>query len=442
MSCEVQRSRTFSVLQPICSVLFQHRDDPRQLGELLRGLAAVVREADRGGLQGCLDYVLFPLLLAADSITLLRQQARGPGHPLAAPVPAMAADQAAEAALTCLAELLQRCHCQQGQQLASMLQRLLPVVMLPPAVASEEVRHQALLAVGAALDGVRQAPAAVHEALCSIEEAPLLGQLTVAFLQTAEAELQQGSTGSKVIRTTALQDLLVLISSVSTPWAAAGAAADALSFFLPGTVVGLTKALIAAGSSTQRGPAKSSAAAITALRGVAAILTTCLGNAVMPAGIRQDAAGTPLAAAMSPLEQLQQLSTRSHMHHSQPVAESRSPPSQAAAQVSPKPAQRVHMRVERDAAWVHSTVGHLEELLATALPPLMLHPRPEVRQALAECEWAPTASSGEHQLRHRESTALGAHHLRCGEHARAHHGAHDSLMHPGFLAALQVLSSC
>lgn len=148
-------------------------------------------ELDPVGLAGCLDYICFPLLLAVDSIATARllPAQRGAGvrgqlvpvggggvpaagwcasihsagtaflpeggrelsskgwlpaaEPEVAALPAMASDQAAEAALSCLCTALERCGgCSHVDQLLGLLQRLAAVAALPPSRASEEVRRR------------------------------------------------------------------------------------------------------------------------------------------------------------------------------------------------------------------------------------------------------------------------------------------------------------
>eukprot|EP00887_Chlorella_sp_A99_P000587 scaffold17.g587.t1 len=413
-SPEVQRARAFAALQPICSVLLERREDAQELAQLLGALQAVIDALEPAGIQGCLDYALFPLLLAVDSIAAQRSGGAGaqrprrgsggppPGPPV--PLPAMASDRAAEAALACMLALLGRAHCEAGQQLLSLLQRLSTVLMLPPAAAAEEVRQAALAAAGAALAGASAAPPEVPAALCGEEAAPLVGHLISLLLGAADAELQLGSTGSKAVRAAALEALLALVRAVRPPWAEPAAAADALAFFLPGLVVGLGRALLAAGAAA-RGPATSAAAAVAALRALAEALCTCLGDAAVPAelllteeGARGQGTAGPSVSSVDALAQLQQLSTRARaapgaLQEAAAQGSAGAPggidagaaPLANRGPARPTAGDSVRLRVVRNAAWVRTTAGNVAELLSTALPPLLLHPRSAVRLALVEC---------------------------------------------------------
>lgn len=61
-----------------------------------------------------------------------------------------------------------------------------------------------------------------------------------------------------------------------------------------------------------------------------------------------------------------------------PQQEAKPPPPQQAMQAGSR------MRVERSAEWVQDTAERLHQLLSTALPPLLAHQRPAVREALAQ----------------------------------------------------------
>lgn len=154
------------------------------------GLETVLHEASQLGLQQCQDYALFPLLMMLDAIAATRQaigtqQAQQGEAAGATAVPAMSSDRAAEAALACMLCLLRRCACQSGDSLLGLLRRLAAVLELPVGSASEEIRQQALLCLGAVAGGAvkLQPPPGVREALLGEEAAPLLGYLSSLLLQ-------------------------------------------------------------------------------------------------------------------------------------------------------------------------------------------------------------------------------------------------------------------
>ena len=264
------------------------------------------------------------------------------------------------------------------------------------------------------------------------------------LLQTVEAEAQRGSSGSKAVRDAALRALRRLLLAVAgmaaprqgqpaaglpaatvvsaTPLLSeeAAQAADALAFFLPGVAVGLCKALLLAASSVgssgggraPTGPAASSAAAVDALQALTTLLVACLGDAAVEPALHGSAAGggagsgaggsgwqdaymaeadaVPAAGGADSIQQaLQQLQALAQQAKGgtmgRPTAAAAvQPPSQTA------PSQRQqqgHMHVERTAEWVQESAERLHQVLSTALPPLLAHQRPAVREALVQGGW-------------------------------------------------------
>lgn len=114
----------------------------------------------QAGLQQCMDYVLFPLVMMLDAAAALRQppngsssergQQAGSAAAVAAEgeagalmaLPAMSSDRAVEAVLGCVRVLLRRCAFQAGQGLLGLLRRLAAMLALPEVTASEETRQQ------------------------------------------------------------------------------------------------------------------------------------------------------------------------------------------------------------------------------------------------------------------------------------------------------------
>lgn len=142
-------------------------------------------------------------MMMADAIVATRQRggsagSGGGGKPVASgpagddvaaaalmALPAMASDQAAEAALGCVLRVLRRCPLQSGDGLLGLLRRLAFLLDLPPGAASEEIREAALRCLEAAAGGVarRGSPPGVREALLVEAAAPLLGYTVSLPLQ-------------------------------------------------------------------------------------------------------------------------------------------------------------------------------------------------------------------------------------------------------------------
>lgn len=179
------------------------------------------------------------------------------------------------------------------------------------------------------------------------------------------------------------------------------------------------------GGMPQTGAAAGATAVIAALKGFVNIITTTLGDRETAAVMQSTSTGSPVFSnsalggavsahdAVSALQQLQQLSVRAADYKQLPQAEQATKQSvksttlpgnvpHTAAQngatsavqqqqeqpaASPPHSPGSSLVVCRDAEWVEASSSRVQTLLAMCLPPLMSHPRPSVRQALAEGMW-------------------------------------------------------
>ena len=69
---ELLRKMVFRQLQPICTRILPLRDSVAGLTAILPQLKSTLAAVDAVGLQGCMDYALYPLLHGIDSIALTR----------------------------------------------------------------------------------------------------------------------------------------------------------------------------------------------------------------------------------------------------------------------------------------------------------------------------------------------------------------------------------
>jgi len=103
MAAATRRHETFQQLRPVCSILLQHRSSSSHLHDGLTALLGLLRSSDPRGLSGCMDYVLFPLMLVIDSVAPLRRHKPPAGAPdpehIAAPPPSADAEEGDEAAV-------------------------------------------------------------------------------------------------------------------------------------------------------------------------------------------------------------------------------------------------------------------------------------------------------------------------------------------------------
>eukprot|EP00884_Botryococcus_braunii_P020254 jgi/Botrbrau1/6912/Bobra.67_3s0030.1 len=270
----------FSQLKPVCVPILANRNDRSGLTSRLQQLNGVLKEVGRLGLQGCLEYVLCPLLLIINSIPTSRG-ALGPGDqaaPSKPAVPAAAADSVAEGSLACIISLLRKCCPNSPEVLLDLLQSLAAVIDIPRASTSEEVRGMGLRAIRILLCQLHNAPAGTAGALRQETNAPLLAYLSSLFLRVAEEEAAAGASGSKALRAAALRALRTLITIVGD--------GDALAFILPGVVSRLSRALVLAGvghgTRKQTGAVASSAATLQVVQAFTAIVLATLGDSTLP----------------------------------------------------------------------------------------------------------------------------------------------------------------
>ena len=161
--------------------------------------------------------------------------------------------------------------------------------------------------------------------------------------------------------------------------------AASLSFFLPGIIIGLARALTAG---TRKG-ASSAAATVEALWALREVLVATLGNdAVESVAAEGDTSTSEMevSTAADAMSELLELSKRGD-----PQSDKQRQANEERKQPPPLPplaplqdGQQARLRVERTAVWVEATAAKLQELLGSVLPPLVVEPRPEVRKALVQ----------------------------------------------------------
>ncbi|GIL91114.1 hypothetical protein Vretifemale_18782 [Volvox reticuliferus] len=301
------RQAAFQALRPITTQLLLLRDQPEGLHLQLVSLKQLLQELPPEGVEGCWDYVAFPLMVLLDAVVPSRKTVRaahgaagstdGGGDGVDAngcyragelSAAACRSDRVVEALLGALLVLLVCCsapnslgengaHRKRGEgvlavdgirtdRLVAMLQHLAPLLQLGPEEASEEVHVAVQRCLCAALEPLAVKPAVSAEgagaavastgasptvavvgggaALCSDQLAPLAGYLLHCCLEVAEREILAGHKGSKILCTAVLSTLGALLGALPD--------LDIQAFFLPGVVSGLSKHLYAAGSATAR----------------------------------------------------------------------------------------------------------------------------------------------------------------------------------------------
>ena len=255
---------------------------------------------------------------------------------------------------------------------------------------SADLEDLRLAAVTCASDVVRLIrPRTTHaRALLADKNLPAVGYATSLLVRVAHLEASAGTKGSKAIRCAALATLRDLVANTDDP--------DAWSFFLPGVVSGLAKALHAASGSRSdegagpAGAADDSASTEAAIEALTAIVTCVLDdtcNVVQQRDTDGGDAGDDVVERLRRMAEdgregasvLRESSSRVDEDEDEDDVASDGPPP-AGADTSQAAA---HLKVRRTARWLKETAPRVEQALAAALTPAVSHRKPSVRRTAA-----------------------------------------------------------
>ena len=239
-------------------------------------------------------------------------------------------------------------------------------------------------------------------ALTSDAALPALGYAVSCLLDAERAEAAKGALGSRAIRADALRCLGELVSAIDD--------ADALAFFLPGVVSGLTRALVASAGSRPGhgsgvvavvGDANATEAAIEALAAVVVIVMNddaCGG--LVSARRRRGAAGgggvddddDAEAEAASTAAALRKLAARGERSRSRSRGdgddddeEEESEEGESEEEEGPSAAggDGRSLNLRRTRRWLRETSQRVTDATRVSLSSLVSHDKPSVRAAVA-----------------------------------------------------------
>ena len=252
---------------------------------------------------------------------------------------------------------------------------------------SADLEDLRLAAVTCANDVVRLIrPRTTHaRALLADKNLPAVGYATSLLVRVAHLEASAGTKGSKAIRFAALATLRDLVRNTDDP--------DAWSFFLPGVVSGLAKALHASSGSRSdegagpAGAADDSASTEAAIEALTAIVTCVLDDTCNV--VRRDTDTDGGDTGNDVVERLMRMAEDGRRDTSvlqengrvdededeDDVASDGPPP--AGADTSQAAA---HLKVRRTARWLRETAPRVEQALIAALTPAVSHCKPSVRR--------------------------------------------------------------
>ncbi|XP_058106780.1 uncharacterized protein LOC131250207 isoform X2 [Magnolia sinica] len=423
---ETQTSSVFRQLKPYCLDLLDflqnpNKKNPRTLSEM----AEFLRRAPATGLQPCLDYTLFPLLLLLDAAVLCRSKQKavseGIGIDNDIHMPHMISDRVAEGALQCLEEVLMKCHLGSVNQMIVVLKKLTSGALLCPSEAAEEFREGIIRCLRALLLGLN--PCSVDSCICkqipglptllssstletqliaplksysesdecllaflqSQNASPAVGHWLSLLLQIAEAEATRGHRGSAKLRIEAFLTLRVLVAKVGT--------AEALAFFLPGVVSHFAKVLHVT-KTMITGAAGSAESIDSAIRGFAEFLMIVLEDEANLYGLdmsTDDMTGFHLnkdKSTQAVLEALRHLPVNAQVQverlaGNQPITLV-SPKSNLEAKGTAPHHDTRSLYANRTKDWIEETSSRVDKLLCATFPHLCVHPSQKVREGLVD----------------------------------------------------------
>jgi len=214
--------------------------------------------------------------------------------------------------------------------------------------------------------------AAAFQSECA---APMVGFTISTLLAIAHEEASAGALGSKSLRSDALLTLDRLIQFIGN--------ADALAFFLPGIVSGLTKVLAAASgirAQVGAGPGGTAAeGAEHALGAMSSILTIVMRDDLYDDDLIGSECETKSVETLQ--DALLELVSRSSRdqesaHHKRQTPES-------AQQTTVQQVEERSFRVKRDGEWLRNTSLRVETALLAIIPPFIINARASARLATA-----------------------------------------------------------
>ncbi|KAG7590687.1 Armadillo-type fold [Arabidopsis suecica] len=406
---EAEREAVFAQLKVLCLELLNLSQNPEKDPATIPALLHLLRRTHPSSLQSFFHYTLFPLLLLLDAAVACRSQ--GQNQPEEFPkVPHRVSDKVAEGVISCLEELLKKCHIGSIDQMVVIMKKLTSAAILSPSEAAEEFREGIIKCFRAMISGLLPC----FDDSCSCKRTvgwPLLsdrrdyqtqvsesyksdfetGECLLAFLQSqsalaavghwlsillkvADAEASRGHRGSANLRVEAFMALRILVAKIGT--------ADVLAFFLPGVVSQIAKVLHVSRAMIS-GAAGSVDALDQAIRGLAEFLMIVLEDEANSSALDISDDDTKLQkheSAHSILDELRSLTTKSQ-GQSDKLTEITNQeivtinvPEKSNLNLS-----RDSFHVERTKKWLDSTTSHVNKLLCEAFPHILIHPAGKIR---------------------------------------------------------------
>ena len=348
----------------------------------LAAVAASIASLDAPMIERSLDFILFPVT------AVMRRETEPKGDTATNPKAQARRIKTLEESLKCISTVLRRLEpgCGKPDFIADLFCDVVAVLAragsdpsLDPSRSSdlEDLRFAAVTCASEVLRLVR--PDTEHAvALTADRNLPAVGYAVSLLVQTAHLEAAAGARGSKVARAASLRTLRDLVMNTADP--------DVWSFFLPGIVSGLAKALHASSGSRSgegSGPASAaddSASTEAAIEALAAIVTCVLDDGVNVGIKRRDEDGGDVRERLRRMMSGRTASNGDEKDDAGDKDEKdddvRGPPPTGADATE----AAARLKTKRTARWLRETAPRVERVLAAALTPACAHRKPFVRR--------------------------------------------------------------
>ena len=350
----------------------------------LAAVAASIASMDAPMIERSLDFILFPVT------AVMRRETEPNGDTATNPKAQARRIKTLEESLKCISTVMRRLEpgCGKPDFIADLFCDVVAVLAragsdpsLDPSRSSdlEDLRLAAVTCASEVLRLVR--PDTEHAvALTADRNLPAVGYAVSLLVQTAHLEAAAGARGSKVARSASLRTLRDLVMNTADP--------DVWSFFLPGIVSGLAKALHASSGSRSgegSGPASAaddSSSTEAAIEALTAIVTCVLDDGVNVNIIKRR--GEDGGDVRERLRRMMSGRTASDGTGGDDAGDEddekdddvRGPPPTGADATE----AAARLKTKRTARWLRETAPRVESVLAAALTPLCAHRKPSVRR--------------------------------------------------------------
>ncbi|KAL0732056.1 hypothetical protein Bca4012_028150 [Brassica carinata] len=389
----------FAKLKALSLELLSLSQTPRKDPTVIPELLSLLRRSPPSSLQSFFQLSIFAVKSPPLASMFIEFSSQGSNQPY------RVSDKVAEGVVSCLEELLKKCHVGSVDQMVVVMKKLTSGAVLTPSEASEEFREGIIRCFRAMISGlvpcvdgscgckrslgwpqlwdrgddqtqVSEYDLEARECLVAFLQSQsalaAVGHWLSILLKVADAEASRGHRGSAHLRVEAFMTLRILVAKIGT--------ADVLAFFLPGVVSQIAKVLHVSRAMIS-GAAGSVDALDQAVRCLAEFLMIVLDDEANSSalGISDDDSELQKhESAHLVLDELRSLTMKSQGQGtettSQEIVKTINAPVKSSQKLS-----RDSFHVERTEEWLENTTSHVNKLLCETFPHILVHPAGKIR---------------------------------------------------------------